>query len=164
MTTNTTVAPAQTAVTAETVAGVAQFLQPVVVELTALSVNAKQLHWHVRGANFGPIHELLDTLVDHARDWADLAAERIIALGLPVDGRVQTVAARTQAPELADGFQQSEDTIKAAIAQIDAALKVTHEAVVELDAIDLSSQDVALEIERGLDKDRWFFFAHIAEA
>jgi starvation-inducible DNA-binding protein len=35
---------------------------------------------------------------------------------------------------------------------------------VELDGIDLSSQDVALEIERGLDKDRWFFFAHIAEA
>ncbi|MCD7100821.1 Dps family protein [Pseudoclavibacter sp. 13-3] len=162
--TTTTVAPVQTSVTPDTVSGVAQFLQPVVVELTALSVNAKQLHWHVRGANFGPIHELLDDLVAHARDWADLAAERVVALGLPVDGRLQTVSQQTTSPVLADGFQQSPDTIAAAIANIDAALKVVHTAVVELDGIDLSSQDVAIEIERGLDKDRWFFFAHIAEA
>lgn len=162
--TTQTVAPVQTSVTPDTVAGVAQFLQPVVVELSALSLNAKQLHWHVRGANFGPIHELLDQLVADARDWADLAAERVVALGLPVDGRLQTVAAQTAAPQLADGFQQSPDTIKAAIEQIDAALKVVHTAVVELDGIDLSSQDVVIEIERGLDKTRWFFFAHIAEA
>ena len=31
-----------------------------------------------------------------------------------------------------------------------------------LDDIDLSSQDVAIEIERGLTKDRWFLQAHIA--
>ncbi|MDF2918289.1 MAG: DNA-binding ferritin-like protein, partial [Microbacterium sp.] len=31
-----------------------------------------------------------------------------------------------------------------------------------LDEIDMSSQDVAIEIKRGLDKDRWFLFAHLA--
>lgn len=144
--------------------GVAQFLAPVVVELTNLGVNGKQLHWHLRGVNFLPVHEFLDTVVDHARAWADLAAERIIALGLPVDGRVQTVVEQTKAPKLADGFQSAEQTITAAIEQIDAARAAVHTAVVELDDIDLSSQDVVIEIERGLDKDRWFLSSHLVEA
>src|SRR6478609_8464214 len=76
-------------------AGTAQFLTPVAIGLQALAVNGKQAHWNVRGANFIAIHELLDTLVTHAQDGADLAAERIVALGLPVDARVSTVAAKT---------------------------------------------------------------------
>jgi starvation-inducible DNA-binding protein len=35
--------------------------------------------------------------------------------------------------------------------------------VKELDELDQTSQDVAVEIARGLDKDRWFLFAHISE-
>jgi DNA-binding ferritin-like protein len=31
--------------------------------------------------------------VTHAQGWADEAAERIVALGLPVDARLSTVAA-----------------------------------------------------------------------
>jgi starvation-inducible DNA-binding protein len=49
-------------------AGTAQFLSPVVVDLTAIVVNGKQAHWHVRGANFIGVHELLDDIVDHAQD------------------------------------------------------------------------------------------------
>ena len=75
-------------------AGVAQFLSPVVVNLQALAVDGKQAHWHVRGANFIGVHEFLDTLVSHAQEWADLAAERIVALGLPVDARDYTHAAQ----------------------------------------------------------------------
>jgi len=144
-------------------AGVAQFLSPVVVELTALAVNGKQAHWHVRGSNFIAVHELLDDVVDHVREWADEAAERIVALGLPVDGRLETVAAKSTAPALSEGFQPAETTIAQFIAQIDAALAVINTAVDELDEIDQSSQDVAIEIARGLDKDRWFLFAHISQ-
>ena len=54
-------------------ADAAQFLTPVVLGMQALAVNGKQAHWNVRGANFIAIHELLDTLVDHAQDGADLA-------------------------------------------------------------------------------------------
>jgi starvation-inducible DNA-binding protein len=35
-------------------------------------------------------------------------------------------------------------------------------AVEELNELDQVSQDVAIEIARGLDKDRWFLFAHLA--
>ena len=54
----------------------------------------------MRGANFVGVHELLDTIVAHAGDWADTAAERIVALGLPIDARMQTVAAKAKATEV----------------------------------------------------------------
>jgi starvation-inducible DNA-binding protein len=143
-------------------AGTAQFLSPVVVDLTAIVVNGKQAHWHVRGANFIGVHELLDDVVEHAQEWADLAAERIVALGLPVDARLSTVAAKTSTPELSEGFQQSDRTIAEVIALIDAASASVNTAVDELDELDQTSQDIAIEIARGLDKDRWFLFAHLS--
>ncbi|AZH83617.1 DNA starvation/stationary phase protection protein [Plantibacter sp. PA-3-X8] len=143
-------------------AGTAQFLSPVVVDLTAIVVNGKQAHWHVRGANFIGVHELLDDIVEHAQEWADLAAERIVALGLPVDARLSTVAAKTSTPELSEGFQQSDRTIAEVIALIDAASASVNTAVDELDELDQTSQDIAIEIARGLDKDRWFLFAHLS--
>jgi starvation-inducible DNA-binding protein len=48
------------------------------------------------------------------------------------------------------------------VAQIDAALVTVRAAVAGLDDVDLCSQDVAIEIERGLTKDRWLLQAHIA--
>ncbi len=145
-------------------AGVAQFLEPVVIDLEALVVDGKQAHWHVRGANFQAVHELLDTVVEHAQAYADLAAERVVALGLPIDSRVATVAAKTTLPALTPGFQQSDTVVREVIAQIDAALKTVRTAVDELDELDQASQDVAIEIALGLEKDRWFLFAHIAES
>ncbi|BDI23212.1 Dps family protein [Herbiconiux sp. L3-i23] len=165
MTDTTTVAAATKSIWgADVAAGVAQFLQPLVVNLTALSVDGKQAHWHVRGHNFIGIHELLDVYVAHTREWADLVAERVVALGLPVDGRVQTVAASTTTPIYPDGFVSVEDTVANVVTQIDATLEVLHKGITDLEDIDVSSQDVLIEIERGLVKDRWFLQAHIAKA
>src|SRR4051794_15564560 len=75
-------------------AAAAQFLSPVVLGLQALTVNGKQAHWHVRGANFIGVHELLDSVVANAGAFADTAAERIVALGLPIDARLSAVAAK----------------------------------------------------------------------
>lgn len=150
------------AIDPDVTSGVAQFLEPVVIDLEAMVVDTKQAHWHVRGANFQAVHELLDTLVAHVQDYADTAAERVVALGLPIDARVATVAAKTTVPPLAAGFQQSEKLIPEVIAQIDATLKSVRTAIEELAELDPASQDVVIEIARGLEKDRWFLFAHIA--
>ncbi|GAB2458645.1 DNA starvation/stationary phase protection protein [Nocardioides hungaricus] len=154
--------PSDLATTPEVAAAAAQFLTPVVIDLEALVVNGKQAHWHVRGGSFIGVHELLDSVVDHAQEYADTAAERVVALGLPLDSRLATVAAKSTLPELADGFQQWPETVAAVVAQIDAALVTVRAAVTGLDEIDLSSQDVAIEIERGLTKDRWLLQAHVA--
>ncbi|MFB8190498.1 Dps family protein [Microbacterium sp. NPDC055988] len=151
-----------TAIDPTVAAGAAQFLSPVVLGLQALTVNGKQAHWHVRGANFVGVHELLDTVVAHAGDFADTAAERIVALGLPIDARVSAVAEKAGATTVPAGFTQSDELIRAVIADIDAILVDVKSAVEGLDEVDLTSQDVAIEIQRGLEKDRWFLVSHIA--
>lgn len=154
---------AATAVSPDVATGVAQFLTPVVIDLTALSVDGKQAHWHVRGENFQAIHELLDAVVDHARDAADTAAERIIALGLPLDARTQTVAAKTTTPVFPEGFVATSDAVAHIIASIDATLVQVRTAVVELAELDPASQDLVIGIQQVLEKDRWFLFAHVAK-
>jgi len=155
-------APSISGIDPEVANGVAQYLSPVVIDLEALVVNGKQAHWHVRGENFIGVHELIDQVVDHVQEFADLAAERIVAIGLPVDARIGTVAERNTLPAMPDGFQASDATVANLVAQIDAALATVRSAVAGLDEVDLNSQDVAIEIERGLTKDRWFLVAHIA--
>lgn len=147
---------------ADVATGVAQFLTPVVQELVALAVNGKQAHWHVRGVNFIAVHELLDEVVAHAQGWADEAAERVVALGLPVDGRLKSVADKSGAGNPKLGFQPYDEAIADVVAQIDLATEKVNDAIEGLEKLDPASQDVAIEIRRGLDKDRWFLFSHVA--
>jgi starvation-inducible DNA-binding protein len=144
-------------------AGTAQFLTPVALGLQALAVNGKQAHWNVRGANFIAIHELLDSVVEHAQGWADEAAERVVALGLPIDARVSTVSEKVPATSVPAGFTQWDDIVRAVIADIDPVLVDLQAAIDGLDEVDLTSQDIAIGIKEGLEKDRWFLFAHLAE-
>ncbi|MEA9986604.1 MULTISPECIES: Dps family protein [Subtercola] len=143
-------------------AAAAQFLSQVVIDSQALVINGKQAHWHVRGANFIAVHELFDEIVERAEDYADTAAERVVALGLPLDARIGAVAANTTLPELPAGFQPAEVMIGSLVNQIDALLVGVNKAIKELGAIDAASQDVAIQIARSLEKDRWFLFAHIS--
>lgn len=160
--TGQTQAPSSFSIAADTAAGVAQFLTPVVLDLQAVAVNGKQAHWHVRGGSFIGVHELLDSVIANAQGHADTAAERVVALGLPLDARLAAVAAKSSLPPLSDGFQPWQQTVAEVVAQLDAALVTVREAVRGLDDLDLSSQDVAIEIERGLTKDRWLLQAHVA--
>lgn len=146
------------------ISGVAQYLEPVVIDLNALALEGKQAHWHVRGRNFIGVHELLDTLVEHARDYGDTAAERIVALGLPLDARTKSIAKKTTVPPVRAGFAQTDDFIADVIAGIDAALVSLRAAIEGLEEIDPVSQDLAIAITADLEKDRWFLFSHIADA
>jgi len=152
-----------TAADPEVAAGTAQFLAPVVLGLQALAVNGKQAHWNVRGTNFIAIHELLDSVVDHAQAFADEAAERIVALGLPIDARVSTVADKTKATAVPAGFTPWQQMVAAIVGDIDAVIVDVQAAIDGLDEIDLTSQDVVIGIKAGLEKDRWFLSAHLAE-
>ncbi|MBD3941475.1 DNA starvation/stationary phase protection protein [Microbacterium sp. NEAU-LLC] len=159
--TDTNTVPA-TAANPDVAAATAQFLTPVVLGLQALAVNGKQAHWNVRGANFIAIHELLDSVVANAQAGADQAAERIVALGLPVDARVGTVAAKATTAVPA-GFTQWDALIRNVIADMDVVIRDVQEAIDGLDEFDLTSQDIAIGIKESLEKDRWFLFAHLAE-
>jgi starvation-inducible DNA-binding protein len=132
-------------------------LQPLLVDLIALTLNGKQAHWHVRGRHFTPVHEQLDTLVADARQYSDDVAERVVALGVAVDGRPQTVAERTAT--IPDGFLADDKVVALVVEQLDAVIARAREALQELEDIDLVSQDLVIQILHALEKHRWMFEA-----
>ena len=52
----------------QTVQKVAALFDPVIQNLANLALVGKQMHWHVRGATFISVHELLDEIVEHVLD------------------------------------------------------------------------------------------------
>jgi starvation-inducible DNA-binding protein len=140
---------------------VGRFLQPVLVDLIALSLNAKQAHWHVQGRHFTQVHEQLDSLVDDVRRLSDDVAERLVALDVAVDGRPGTVSRTTELPDFDEGFLSDDKVVSAIVDQIDAAISRARAALEPLDDIDQVSQDIIIELLRALEKHRWMFAAQI---
>src|SRR6266508_2431516 len=79
-------------------------LQAALVDLIDLSLTAKQAHWNLLGRNFRSIHQQLDEVVDTARNWTDIFAERAVAIGVTPDGRASTVAGSSGAPSIEAGW------------------------------------------------------------
>jgi starvation-inducible DNA-binding protein len=140
---------------------VGRLMQPVLVDLIALSLNGKQAHWHVQGRHFTQVHEQLDDLVADARKYADEVAERLIALDVAVDGRPATVGSTTALPEFDEGFLSDDKVVSAIVDQIDAAIRRARAALKPLDEIDQVSQDIIIELLRALEKHRWMFAAQV---
>ncbi|GAB3575067.1 Dps family protein [Spirosoma luteolum] len=78
-------------------------LQATVVELLELFHDAKQSHWNVRGPLYFPLHEALQEYADTYREQADLFAERQLQIGLPADGRTETIVATANLPKFPAG-------------------------------------------------------------
>ncbi len=100
---------------------VGRLIQPVLADLIALALNAKQAHWHVQGRHFTQVHEQLDVLIDDVRRLSDDLAERVVALDVPVDGRPAAVAA-SDAPEFPEGFLPDDKVVSAVVDQLDATI------------------------------------------
>lgn len=141
---------------------VASNLQPVLTDLLALTLNLKQAHWHVRGRHFTPVHELIDAAIADAREYSDEVAERVVALGVAVDGRPETVADKTSLPHLAEGFLTDDKIVAAVLEQLDSAIETARATLEPLDKADPVSQDIVIEMLRALEKHRWMFAAQIA--
>lgn len=141
---------------------VGTILQPVLVDLLALAMDGKQAHWHVRGKTFTQVHEQLDVMIADARTYSDEIAERVVALGAPVDGRPETVAETTKVPSFQTGFIADEKVVAAIVEQLDAVIARARETLKPLDELDPVSQDIVIETLRALEKHRWMFEAQVA--
>ncbi len=78
-------------------------LHQVLADETVLAAHTRLAHWNVTGPLFGPLHELFGKQYEQLDAVIDEVAERIRALGRPVEGRLKDLA-RTSAidgsPEL----------------------------------------------------------------
>src|SRR5438093_12018199 len=74
-------------------------LQERLADCIDLVMQAKQAHWNVKGPSFIALHELFDKVYEHAQDYADLIAERIVQFGGIAEGTVRVAAKRSRLQE-----------------------------------------------------------------
>src|SRR6187551_2217541 len=89
----------------------ADSMQRVLVDLIELHLQGKQAHWNVVGKNFRDLHLQLDEIIEDAREFSDVVAERLRALHASPDGRSDTVAATTTLPEYPNGEVDTAETV-----------------------------------------------------
>lgn len=130
-------------------------LRPVLADLIALSLQAKQAHWNVRGPLFAPLHEQFDAVTDEARGWYDDVAERILALGEPADGRLPTVAKESGLEEMPAGMIPGDQAVALILDRIESVAGRLRAAFGGLEEADPVSHDMAIGIVEGLEKRAW---------
>lgn len=140
-------------------AAVARLLQPTLVELIDLALTGKQLHWTVTGPHFRALHHQLDELVDAYREWADEVAERMTALGVPPDGRVERVAGDSPADPAPDGWVRDEAVVDLLLERLRAVVAQVRQRMQEVGELDLASQDTLIGIVKGLEEQLWMLSA-----
>lgn len=130
-------------------------LQLTLVELIALSLIGKQLHWNIVGPGFRDLHLHLDELVDEWRELSDTVAERAVALGVEPDGRAPTVVATSELEPVAAGSTPVPSAVAELVRRIAEVDERVRGRCERLGEIDLASQDVLIEVTRALEKQLW---------
>lgn len=131
---------------------VLECLQVALTALISLSHRAQEAHWNVKGASFGPLHELFGDFYAFLADSSDLVAERIVQL------KGQAVASSCEG-----GLFGDEQTLLTSLMQLGTGLAEELKAGIILFNEELDDQvtgDILIEIARELDKWIWKIEAH----
>ena len=142
--------------------GIVQILNDRLADVIDLQLQAKHAHWNVKGPNFVGLHELFDQVAAAAGEYADLIAERGVALGGVAEGTVQTVARRSKLPEYAvKGAEWTAhvEGMRTALATFGANARRAIDESTELK--DADTADLFTEVSRGIDKLLWMVEAHV---
>jgi starvation-inducible DNA-binding protein len=134
-------------------------LQSTLVDLLGLSLIGKQAHWNIVGPRFRSIHLQLDEVVSAARSYSDTVAERAAALGLPPDGRPETIASAFTLPAPKDGWLRDEDVVGVMAETLGESIGRLRERIDATAQPDPVTQDLLLGITAELEKQRWMFEA-----
>ncbi|MEW2304799.1 DNA starvation/stationary phase protection protein [Streptomyces sp. NPDC006655] len=134
-------------------------LQETLVDLLGLSLVGKQAHWNIVGPRFRSIHLQLDEVVATARAYSDTVAERAAALGVPPDGRPETIAAAYALPDAKEGWLRDDEVVELMVRTLEAAIGRLRERIAATDEPDPVTQDLLITITADLEKQRWMFAA-----
>ncbi|MGW7542691.1 Dps family protein [Streptomyces sp. NPDC054770] len=134
-------------------------LQETLVDLLGLSLTGKQAHWNIVGPRFRSIHLQLDEIVATARTYSDTVAERAAALGVPPDGRPETIAAAFSLPGTKDGWLRDDEVVDLMVRTLEAAIGRLRERIAATAEPDPVTQDLLISLTADLEKQRWMFAA-----
>lgn len=132
------------------------------VRLIDLHVSAKQAHWNVHGPNFAGLHALFDTIAGECREYADLVAERVLALRGTAHGTIADVAAAKE-PGVFPTDEQAWEKLTSLMHErlMKTSERLRHSAATLDD--ELATQDIYIEIIRGLDKWAWMLESFLSD-
>jgi starvation-inducible DNA-binding protein len=130
-------------------------LQHTLVELIALSLIGKQLHWNIAGPGFRELHLHLDELVEGWQGLSDTVAERAVAIGFAPDGRAPAVVSESDLEPVEPGPVSVSEAIGELTTRLVDVSDRVRDRITRIGEIDLSSQDVLIEVSRQLEKDLW---------
>jgi starvation-inducible DNA-binding protein len=129
--------------------------------LTDLATAYKQAHWNVVGNDFSQLHELFDQFADQTREYVDLVAERAVALGGMARGTIQAAVEQSGLPSFPLEERCEQHLLEALVERIDLLDGDLREAM-GATASEPATQDVYIEVVRGIEKQRWMLQAHLA--
>ena len=129
--------------------------------LTDLAAAYKQAHWNVVGNDFSQLHELFDQFADQTRDVVDVVAERAVALGGTARGTIQAAVEQSSLPAFPLEERGEQHLLEALVERIDILDGDLRQAM-DTTASEPATQDVYVEVVRGIEKQRWMLQAHLA--
>ncbi|UOQ59781.1 DNA starvation/stationary phase protection protein [Leucobacter rhizosphaerae] len=136
-----------------------EHLQAVLVDLIELAGQGKQAHWNVVGRNFRDTHRVLDEIIEAARGFSDVIAERMRALhGIP-DGRSSTVSSTTSLPQFPNGEVDTTETVDLVTARLESAVGTIRDVHDDVDDEDPTSADILHQIIESLEQFAWMVSA-----
>ena len=137
-------------------------LQATLVELIALSLIGKQMHWSIVGPRFRELHLYLDELVDSWRELSDTVAERAVALGFSPDGQAEAVAATSEVGQLKVGLVEDRAVVQELVRRVGEVAERIRVRMDRLGELDAASQDILVEVVRALEEQLWMIRSQLS--
>jgi len=128
--------------------------------MTSLATAYKQAHWNLQGPGFAQLHELFDRFADQTREFADLVAERAVQLHGTSHGTIEGAVKETTLPAFPLDEHREGLLLKALVDRAGVAIAEIRRGI-DRSEEDLPTQDVYIEIARGLEKQEWMLRSHL---
>ncbi|MBO0846125.1 MAG: DNA starvation/stationary phase protection protein [Nocardioides sp.] len=128
-----------------------------------LHLTLKHVHWNVVGPHFIAVHEMIDPQVDAVRGFADDLAERIATLGGSPNGTPGAIVKERDWDDYSLGRAGTQAHLGALDIVYRGVIETNREVIVELDDIDLVTQDMVIGQTEQLELFHWFVRAHLED-
>ena len=130
-------------------------LQRTLTELQQLQLELKQSHWNVSGTLWYTLHELLQEHYEGVSQYADMVAERLLAIGSSADGRASTIVKTSRVPEMPGGYQDDAQVITWWTSTYKVVGDEIRQSIKDTNDPDPTSSNLLQEVETGIDKYQW---------
>jgi len=136
-------------------------LQRTLTELQQLQLQLKQSHWNVSGTLFYPLHLLFQDHYNGVSKYADMVAQRLLAIGSSSDGRATTIVQTSAIPEMPGGFLDDAQLIVWWVNTYKVVGDELRQAIRDTSEPDPTTSNLLQSVEQAVDEYQWFFRAMV---